>query len=342
MKKSGFSGVDASVTPYCSVMVSQAVDDTVQTIRDPLHRQGSLPRLDELLILRAERPSLRGARLAKKIEGLVGHLFGNITRITYPEDLETNGAQTPSNTAVLCLTDLDSPVFDGINEQRYGGLQQIVQNAKAALWVVSGAEGDPFVNMSVGWARSVWLENPEMKFQLVDIDDCEATDPKVIATALLRLVCLGIPEAADVLWSTEPEVALRDGALYIPRILPKPKKAVDLTQKAKAAYQGTQNGVDGAHQNGVLGESPSIIIEIAKRHDGALGLQPVPQRLAGGQRGADTGACLLCPSACDMRWAVDISVRRGYSWFQRKGRRSVVRQRLNFVRLRVEHIPLVA
>ena len=280
MKKSGFSGVDASVTPYCSVMVSQAVDDTVQTIREPLRRQGSLPQLDDLLILRAEKSSSRGARLAEKIERLVGHLFRNITRITHPEDLETDGAQTPSNRAVLCLTDLDSPVFDGINEQRYRGLQQIVQNAKATLWVVSGAESDPFVNMSVGWARSVWLENPEMKFQLVDIDECEAIDPKVIATALLRLVCLGIPEAADVLWSTEPEVVLRDGALYIPRILPKPNEAVDLTQKAKAAYQRTQIGGNGVHQNGVLRESPSMIIEIAERHDGALGLQPISQRLA--------------------------------------------------------------
>ena len=283
MKKSGFSGVDASVTPYCSVMVSQAVDDTVQTIRDPLNPRGFLPQLDELLILRAEKPSSRGARLAEKIEGLVGHFFGNITRITYPEDVKANGVTTPSNTAVLCFTDLDSPIFDGINEQRYRGLQEIVHIAKAALWVVSGAEDNPFVNMSVGWARSIWLENPEMKFQLVDIDDCEAADPRVIATALLRLVCLGTPEAAGVLWSTEPEVALRDGALYVPRILPKPNKAVDLTQEAKAAYQGTQNGVyqNGAHQNGVLGESPTIIVEIAERHDGALGLQPVSQRLAG-------------------------------------------------------------
>lgn len=276
LKKAGFSGVDASVTPYCSVMVSQAVNDTVQTIRDPLHPQGPLPQLNELLILRGATPSSRGARLAEKVEGLVGHLFDNITRITHPEDLVVDGVRAPNNNmAVLCLTDLDTPVFDGMDEQRYRGLQDMVRNAKAALWVVSQAEEDPFVNMSVGWARSVWLENPDMKFQLVDVDDCEAADPRIIATALLRLLCLGTPQAAEVLWSTEPEVALRDGALYVPRILPKPKSAAvgDLTQKAKAEYESTQ---DRAHSNGAHHE-PTV--EIVKRSSGALGLQPVSRCL---------------------------------------------------------------
>lgn len=283
LKKAGFSGVDASVTPYCSVMVSQAVDDMVQTIRDPLNPKIPLPQLSELLILRSEKPSSRGARLAEKVEGLVGHLFGNITRITHPEDLTTHGVRVSNNIVVMCLTDLDTPVFDGIDEQRYRGLQDIVQNAKAALWVVSEAEDDPFVNMSVGWARSVWLENPDMKFQLVDVDDCEAVDPSIVATVLLRLVCLGIPQAAEVLWSTEPEVALREGALYVPRILPKPKRAADLTQKARAAYESTPDGVHskGAHKNRVLGESLPLTVEIVERSGGVLGLQPVPQHLAG-------------------------------------------------------------
>ncbi|KAI0377622.1 hypothetical protein F5Y04DRAFT_291685 [Hypomontagnella monticulosa] len=275
LKKAGFSGVDASVTPYCSVMVSQAVNDTVQTIRDPLNPKEPLPRLDELLILRDREPSSRGARLSKAVEELVGHLFGNIVRVTYPEEYEA-GINTSNSMAVLCLTDLDTPIFDGINERRHRGLQNIVQNAKSVLWLVSGAKDDPYVNMSVGWTRTVWLENPDMKFQLVDITDDEAVNPSNIATALLRLVCLGTPQAAEVLWSTEPEVALRDGALYIPRLLSKPKNEV---------FKGTRNEahLNGVHlkngelQNGVLAENLPLRVEIVKRHNGILGLQPVPQ-----------------------------------------------------------------
>ncbi|KAI2630164.1 hypothetical protein GGS26DRAFT_598659 [Hypomontagnella submonticulosa] len=278
LKKVGFSGVDTSVTPYCSVMVSQAVDNTVQTIRDPFDPKEPLPQLDELLILRDTKPSSRGARLSETVEELVGHLFGNIKRVTYPEEyLYEADITTSNNTAVLCLTDLDAPIFDGINEQRHRGLQNIVQNAKAALWVVSGADADPYVNMSVGWARTVWLENPDIKFQLVDIDGDEAVDSKDIATALLRLVCLGTPQAAEVLWSTEPEVALRNGALYIPRLLPKPKNA---------EFNGTQNKVhqngnhqNGVHRNGILEESLPLTVELVESGDGVPSLQPVPQRL---------------------------------------------------------------
>jgi len=283
LKRVGFSGVDTSVNPYSSVMVSQAVDDIIQTFRDPLNSKAGLPRLNDLLILRDEKPSSRSARLSDKVKQLIGHLFSNVTCITYPEDFKASGVKTTNNMAVLCFTDLDTPIFDGINEQRHRGLQEIVQNAKAALWTVSSAEDDPFVNMSVGWARTIWLENPDMKFQLVDIDDCEAVDAEIIATALLRLICLGTPQATEVLWSTEPEIALRDGALYIPRLLPKPNKAafeITHSQVHQSGVKGVhQNGVNVVRQNDMLGNSLPLTVEIVEGRDGVLHLEPIPQRL---------------------------------------------------------------
>jgi acyl transferase domain-containing protein/NAD(P)-dependent dehydrogenase (short-subunit alcohol dehydrogenase family)/phospholipid N-methyltransferase len=217
LKANGFSGVDISSTPsFCSVIVAQAVDETVQLLRNPLDiAPAALPRLGDILIVGGGASS----KLASHAQAILQAAAPSKTVNVLP-GLE--GIQVPKGAAVLCLSDLDSPVFRDMNQKRFRGLQDVMETAEVVLWVTSGAKSgkDPDANITLGLSSTLRAERMDLRLQLLDVDDLSSINPSMLAKMLLRLAFLDPSKTDEVLWIQEPELALKEGALYIPRVLP--------------------------------------------------------------------------------------------------------------------------
>jgi amino acid adenylation domain-containing protein len=226
LQRTGFSGVDTVRRDFedpdkylCSVMTSQAVDERVAILREPLSFLDKVPPVNNLVIVGGE--TLAVAKIARQIGGIFRTLAGNITVVNKLDELDTK--LLPSGTAVICLSDLEEPAFKDITPERLRGMQALFRQAKYLLWITQGCRDDnPYSNMVVGVGRSILLESPHVRFQFVDIDSIRnySPEPTMFSEALIRIVCLDIPEFNDILWSDEHEVAVEEGYTLIPRILP--------------------------------------------------------------------------------------------------------------------------
>ncbi|KAK0123298.1 Polyketide synthase 19 [Cadophora gregata f. sp. sojae] len=216
LKRNGFSGVDFSSTPsFCSVIVAQAVDDTIQLLREPLKVAPVSPQPGEIIIVSGNGSSDLGCQT----EAILRAVAPSKT-VTVVPGLE--GIQVSTGAAVLCLADLDSPVFHDMKPERFKGLQNVMETAEVVLWVTSGASSgkNPDNNVTVGLSSTLRAERMDLRLQFLDVDDPESIDPSVIAKMLLRLIFLDVSNNDELLWTQEPELALKEGALYIPRVLP--------------------------------------------------------------------------------------------------------------------------
>ncbi|KAK1975928.1 hypothetical protein LZ30DRAFT_693236 [Colletotrichum cereale] len=221
LKRTGFSGVDTIETSLFSVIISQAVNDAVTMMREPLSRTSTantpLAAVDEVLILGV------GTMVSGTMD-LLCPRFSRVINVSGLDDMAANAIKASPSTAVL-LVDLDAPSFRGMGEERFGALQDIVRNSGVILWVTQGAVdgSEPFASMAVGWGRSIRAESPGTKLQFLDLASSETTDPAMLATMLLRLVVVqDSPDDTQALWTSsyEPEIAVAaDGAFYIPRVI---------------------------------------------------------------------------------------------------------------------------
>lgn len=221
LKANGFSGVDVTTTPsFCSVIMAQAVDDTVQLLREPLAAAPeALPSLGDLLIVTGGGAASSG--LASQIQNLLQAPAAAATSsktVTVVPSLD--GIQVPQGSAVLCLAELDAPVFSAMNAGSFRGLQDIMATAGSVLWVTTGARSgqDPHANMVVGLSSTLRAEHMDLRLQFLDAEDPSALEPAMLAKMLLRLAILD-PARDDLLWTQEPELAFESGGVYIPRVL---------------------------------------------------------------------------------------------------------------------------
>ena len=225
LRKTGFSGTDA-ITPDLdpmpwpvSVIVAQAVDERVDILRQPLStpmaRAGGLT----LIGGATERTLL----LANELEEILQNHYQEIIRFKRIEDFEFSPGQELLN--VLCLSDLDTPVFQGLTEERFGSFRTMLDRCRNVLWVSQGARSDnPYAAMTVGFGRTVAHELPNVRLQFLDHGPSEELNSKSIAENLLRLHFSESLENDEgntkLLWSVEPEMAIEQGKLLIPRVMP--------------------------------------------------------------------------------------------------------------------------
>lgn len=227
LKANGFSGVDVSSTPsFCSVIVAQAIDETVQRLREPLAvTLATLPPMGDILIVGGGSST----KLATQTQQILQAAIPSKAIIILPglEDI-----QVPRGAVVLSLADLDSPVFRNMNQRRFRGLQDIMGTAEVVLWVTSGAKSgqDPDSNITPGLSSTLRAERMDLRLQFLDIDDPSSVDPSMLANLLLRLAFVDDSKADELLWTQEPELALKDVTLYIPRV-----KSLDTVNRRSTA-----------------------------------------------------------------------------------------------------------
>lgn len=235
--RAGFSGVD-TVTPdddglVCpfQVIVSQAMDDRVAFIREPLSLPQSLfeggPAIEKLTIIGGTTPRVR--QLIEQVQALLKGCSGSISTFESLEALDTTAKANTKDT-VLVLEELDHPVFDGLTPRRFEALKYLHTTGSAVLWVTENRlTQNPYGNMAVGLERSIAWELPDLRVRFLDFEDGPQPRARLLAEALLRLhvaepwVLSDEPPsaaaAARPLWSLESEVVCKpDGRLVVPRV----------------------------------------------------------------------------------------------------------------------------
>lgn len=260
--ENGFSGIDTACRDFedChfnSVMATQAVDDRVSLLRDPLslssgsldNESSQVPQIQDLVIIGGK--SLAVVRLVRSLKKQLRLFAVDIRVVESLEHFADN--HVPSGTVALCLTDLDEPAWKAMTQSKFMGMKNLMLQCRHLLWVTKGRlANEPYSNMTVGIGRSVLSEIPHASLQFLDVDDISATEQTACAftEALARMVCLSSPGFEDVLWSFEHELCLEKGRILIPRILPdndlndrlnaqrRPiEKALDLTKSSVEATQ---------------------------------------------------------------------------------------------------------
>ena len=227
LRKSGFSGIDA-ITPDLdpmpwplSIIVAQAVDDRIDLLRRPL--SAPTPESEARQLVLVGGTTLQVSMLADELQEILQPRYQHTRRIDTIEDFKVT--DDLELITVLSLADLDEPVFKNLTEDRLEALRSIFDRSRNVLWLTKGARtDDPFATMMVGFGRTVVVEMPNVRLQLLDLESSQELEAKIVAETLLRLQATEAWDSDEsrkkLLWSTEPELALENGKLMVPRVLP--------------------------------------------------------------------------------------------------------------------------
>jgi hybrid polyketide synthase/nonribosomal peptide synthetase ACE1 len=223
-KSTGFSGVDTAVsprdymTPY-SVILTQAVDTQINSIREPLSKVPERPLIKDVVVLGGNK--MTTFDLVDETVTLIQPFASNIRTLAKLEELNT--AEFDNDTLILSFAELDEPVFDPFSPEKYSALQRLSERSQNVLWITQGALGEkPHANMMHGIARCLLHERSDSRFQVIDFDVSFEIQPKYIAETFLRLYIshawskFSTPYAPQ--WSFEREIYVgKDGLTVIPR-----------------------------------------------------------------------------------------------------------------------------
>jgi amino acid adenylation domain-containing protein len=230
LQDTGFSGVDMvfhdipDAKQHClSFMASQAVNNTVQQLREPLEYLSDVPEVKSLLVVGGK--TLAVSKAVTAIQRLIGPAWNNC--ITVASDIEAiDFSRVGTRTDVLCLQELDKALFsDPMTPRRLKALQTMFVTAHNVLWLTAKRRTDnPQSNMMVGMARAICKELPHLNIQFLDLDP--AISPSLVARttteAFIRLKILSDHKHDDdpLLWPQEPELVVEGSDIFIPRVRP--------------------------------------------------------------------------------------------------------------------------
>ncbi|GAP92555.2 putative beta-ketoacyl synthase domain-containing protein [Rosellinia necatrix] len=228
LSDSNFSGVDHAFRDFkssslhtFSVMISQALDDQISALREPINLARDIARIKTLVIIGGD--TLAISKTVAKIQLLLRPFAEHITVISSLDRLL--GSDLQYGSAVICLSELDEATFKRMNHQRVSAMQSLFREAKYMLWATRGSrDSDPYANITVGIGRSASRELAHLRLKFVDFDDIQLhtaqANAVLLSEMLLQMVCIDTPGSGSMLWANETEVAVEDGAILIPRVIP--------------------------------------------------------------------------------------------------------------------------
>ncbi|KAL3475924.1 hypothetical protein BJX99DRAFT_259001 [Aspergillus californicus] len=247
LQRTGFSGID-TITPghddgltAISVFATQAVDDHIQLLRDPLSSASPVvvPSSSSGLAI-VGGASLSTSKLARAVEGLLRPSFAEITHIP---SLEMRIPSSVKYDTILNLGDLDSPFFQRLNPESLKGMQHLIKGTHNVLWVTAGSDADnPYQSMSQALLRCLQYESSQARFQHLNIQDKAAVGARIVAETLLRLVIAGLdndyrlPRITDTI---ETELRVINDVVYIPRITPDSRMNERFMSQRRLLYHET-------------------------------------------------------------------------------------------------------
>ncbi|CAJ0552622.1 Ff.00g007000.m01.CDS01 [Fusarium sp. VM40] len=227
LRDTGFTGADKYVTDLpdslkhvCSVIVSQATDDRVAMLQEPISFLDEIPLEQRLVIIGGK--TLPISRVVKSIQRLASRVADQVMVVDSIDALTEK--HFSANTSVICIAELEKPIFaTSVTPERLRKLQDLFSHASHTLWLTSGRlDENAYANMTVGLGRAIINELPQLNLQFLDVAKASSVDANAVIGAFLKLKLGKSPDFVNtpLLWSTEPELLLRDGLLQIPRVVP--------------------------------------------------------------------------------------------------------------------------
>lgn len=223
----GFSGVDHTVNDFVdathymtSVMLTQAVNDDIRVLRQPLSSPGDWLSGRAVTIVGGTNHAA-ARRISDAL--LATNVSPSSAVINFVESFEKMPSDLPPMRSVLVLEDLDEPVLKNVTPAKLENLKRTINEARQVLWVSRGCrKQEPYANMSIGLCRSLAAEYSHIQIQHIDVEESDLGESLVtfrISEAMARLV-FKIRLEDDVVWPLEPEMVLKQAGWFIPRILP--------------------------------------------------------------------------------------------------------------------------
>ncbi|KAF2014161.1 ketoacyl-synt-domain-containing protein [Aaosphaeria arxii CBS 175.79] len=221
-KSSGFSGIDGFTQAendltngYC-IMVTQAIDDRVKALREPL---STLPPPQEDLLIIGGCPDLTNA-----LDRLLYPYFRSVIHVASLEDILELSC-IPQ--VVLCLLELDRPIFQCLKQKTWEALRTLFLRSTNVLWADARGRNpaslcECLLNMTIGLLRTVRCEISTLRLQHLSVDQADYPQlAEVIGGALIRWYLLGqFAEQGwqdDVLFPHHTEMVLEQGQILLPR-----------------------------------------------------------------------------------------------------------------------------
>lgn len=210
------------LTLLFQVFTTQALDESFALLRNPSAADSTcMPHFPEARIA-----IIGGRSLAlSKASRYAGNSLRRFTsHISSCQDIDTfDPTNLVPGTHVLSLAELEDAIFAmPLTSKRLNNLQEMLGNAKTVLWVTSGAREDPHKAMMPGIGRALAQELPHVQMQFVDLEQRPTWCLDVVTELFIRAIILSHqsgPALEDVLWAQEPEISIREGVPWIPRIL---------------------------------------------------------------------------------------------------------------------------
>ncbi|KAI0974339.1 hypothetical protein F4678DRAFT_371999 [Xylaria arbuscula] len=234
LRANGFSGCDTTIQQHDNALIpmiifaSQAVDSKVDFLRAPISTPMSIFQDDpsmaeqELLILGGRGSQTQG--LLEPLRSLLRPQWGARIK-TIPSLAALDLTTVSSNTTLLSLLDLDTPIFENLGSYTWEAMKACLQQTNSILWVSSNRRSEnPHANMMIGLFRSVKHEIPTLDFQSLDFESHARPSAHNIANALLAFKAATIWQRRDqhdgLLLTIEPELVIdKYGTTFIPRII---------------------------------------------------------------------------------------------------------------------------
>ncbi|KAF3896269.1 hypothetical protein GTR04_5919 [Trichophyton interdigitale] len=227
-RRTGWSGVD-TFTPnidsidHLVVMVTQAVDSQIYTLRDPLSPEHAHPQRENLVIIGGSTDEVAG--IVTECTNILRPHFSSISNVISID--EFSKSESDAAATVLNLAELDVPIMKELMDnqpQKLYGVKEVFSTPREILWVTKGNRSEsPFSRMLVGMARTLRREYSGINFQALDVDVLDSNSAKLFAETLLRHLNLNEANSrlvpGSILWSDESEYHLENNKIYTPRLM---------------------------------------------------------------------------------------------------------------------------
>ncbi|KAF1994667.1 hypothetical protein P154DRAFT_581615 [Amniculicola lignicola CBS 123094] len=181
LRETGFSGCDTTTAGSfdengsgdLALFVTQAMDEKTSFLRNPLStafmglfQPKSL--IEDLIILGGK--TLKTTRSAK------------LAPYKSFRDMDMN-----PNTTALSLAQIDSTVFQTLNDADWESLKAMLMSTGVLLWVTQGRRAqNPYAAMMVGLLRSIIREVPTLNYRMLGFEDVGEMTAHSLAASLLQ------------------------------------------------------------------------------------------------------------------------------------------------------------
>ncbi|PYH76605.1 polyketide synthase A [Aspergillus uvarum CBS 121591] len=226
LRSAGFSGINTvthgvpdSKASYLSVVVSQAVNTTMDMLREPIRFIDRLPLPEKVMLVGGK--TWVGSRL---IQGLTREFAQSGVAVGLMEDIHDFDPVTMEDgLPVISITEVEKTLsLSQVTHRKLMSVHRMFERSRSVLWLSSAIHSSSsFHNTTLGLGRVVMAQYPDARLQFLAVTEPGALSLNVVLESFLRLLWSRLPQFAGkkMLWTHEPEVRF-DGCSYlIPRLV---------------------------------------------------------------------------------------------------------------------------